>query len=688
MRHPIRQHPALAVAFLALATALALQSCQDAVDPPGPEMRRAKLDQTLTVTGAGSGSGKVTAPEFLDQPALECIIVAGTYDPITCSQVYPWKAVIELTAIPDPGSTLTWSGACSGTAIICRVVMARSREVRATFSGQSTPSYALQVAGAGTGDGTVASGAGTDPAVACTITAGTGEGACGGSYLRGTVVRLGATPGSGSTFHGWSGACTGTGSCEVTVTENLAVTATFMAPPGPEATVGRWDSPALSPIIGLHASYLPNGRVLTWGNGGEPHLLDPSGGGFTQVTHPACSGTGCDLFCTGHTYLADGRLLVAGGHDHSKGDGHGITQASTFDGSSWAMTGSMTYGRWYPTLVTLADGAVVALGGSSEPGVGVPTPERFNGSGWTALTGANQTLPAYPRAFVEPKLGRVFVAGEGTPRFLDPTGSGRWTSAPARVVTIRSYGAAVMLDSKVLYLGGGGGNCAVATAPEATAEVIDLAATTPAWSLAGSMNFPRRQLNATILPDGTVLVTGGTSACGFSAEGGAVFAAEVWNPAGGGSFTTWANASVVRVYHSTAVLLRDGRVLVTGSGDGGGITQQHSYQVFSPPYLFKGPRPVYNLPSAQLRYGEPFLVSTAAAPGIAKVTMIRQVSTTHAFDMGQRLNTLGFTVGPDGRSLVVTPPGSGREAPPGPYLLFILDGHGVPSVAQTILVGP
>ena len=222
MRHPVRQHPALAVACLALATALVLQSCQDAVEPPGPEMRRAKVDQTLTITGAGSGSGKVTAPEFLDQPALECSIVAGTYDPITCSQVYPWKAVIELTAIADPGSALTWGGACSGTGPTCRVVMARSREVRVTFSGQSTPSYALQVAGAGTGDGTVASGAGTDPAVACTITAGTGAGDCGGSYLRGTVVRLGATPGSGSTFHGWSGACTGTGSCEVTVTENLA----------------------------------------------------------------------------------------------------------------------------------------------------------------------------------------------------------------------------------------------------------------------------------------------------------------------------------------------------------------------------------------------------------------------------------------------------------------------------------
>ena len=80
--------------------------------------------------------------------------------------------------------------------------------------------------------------------------------------------------------------------------------------------------------------------------------------------------------------------------------------------------------------------------------------------------------------------------------------------------------------------------------------------------------------------------------------------------------------------------------------------------------------------------------ATAGFVSVGRATTVPSVSTTHAFDMGQRLNTLGFTVGPDGTSLVVTPPGSGRAAPPGPYLLFILDGSGVPSVAQTILVGP
>ncbi|HUR94404.1 MAG TPA: galactose oxidase early set domain-containing protein [Gemmatimonadales bacterium] len=143
---------------------------------------------------------------------------------------------------------------------------------------------------------------------------------------------------------------------------------------------------------------------------------------------------------------------------------------------------------------------------------------------------------------------------------------------------------------------------------------------------------------------------------------------------------------MVRVYHSTTALLPDGRVLSTGSGDGGGVTQQFIYEIFSPPYLFKGPRPTYNLASTSMHYGQPFTVATPNAAAIQKVTVIRLASSTHAFDMGQRLNTLAFQAAADGQSLVLTPPSAGRIAPPGPYMLFILNDRGVPSVAQTILL--
>jgi hypothetical protein len=443
-------------------------------------------------------------------------------------------------------------------------------------------------------------------------------------------------------------------------------------------------------------SQLFGGNVLLWGHGGEPQVWDAVGGGFTQRADATCTNpTNCELFCSGHTFLPNGDLLVAGGHNEALGDNNGLNQASIFNGTSWALTGRMNYARWYPTLVTLGDGSVVVLSGNQSPGMLAAIPERYANGVWDALTNASRSVPLYPRAFVEPKQGRVFVAGDmATSAYLDPSGEGSWTNVATRVVSDRSYGSAVMLDTKVLYIGGGGGGSCPTPVPTNTAEIIDLAAATPAWSLVAPMNFARRQTNATILPDGTVLVTGGSSQCGFTNEAGAVFAAEIWDPSGSptgdgkGKWTQMAAAGVVRVYHSTTVLLADGRVLSMGSGDGGGVTQQYSYEILSPPYLFKGARPTYNLGSGTIRYGVPFAVTTPNAASIRKVTLIRLSSSTHAFDMGQRLNTLPFTAAADGQSLTVTPPAAGRLAPPGPYRIFIVNDKGVPSVGQTVLLGP
>jgi len=678
------------VAALLTAAGLLLHGCRDNADTPTgphPQFARVKPDKSLTVSAASTstGSGHITAPQVLEVSPLDCYITGHTYDPSSCTKTYPWKSTVTLTATADQGSSFAgWSGACTGTASTCRVMMSVARSVQASFSGTAVPSFALHVVGTGTGSGTVSSQTGLTPAINCTITTGTASGTCSATYPSTTSVTLTAAPATGNTFDGWSGACTGTGSCVLSMTADKSVTAGFSAPAGPEATVGKWDQPQFNPIIGLHLSNLGSSKLLLWGSVGEPQTWTIAGGGFTQVTNATCTNpTTCELFCSGHTFLADGRLLVAGG-ESPLGSGYGLNQASTFDGTSWLATGSMTYGRWYPTLVELADGNVVAISGSQDPNTNASIPERYNGSSWTALTGASLSLPLFPRAFLEPKNGRVFYAGEASPsRYLDPSGAGVWTTGPSRRVSDRSYGSAVMLDSKVLYIGGGGGTCP--TAPQNTAEVLDLSAGTPTWNSVASMTFHRRQTNATILPDGTVLVTGGTSTCGFTDEAGAVYAAENYNPATN-TWTTWSNASVIRVYHSTTNLLPDGRVLSTGSGDGGGVTDQHTYEIFSPPYLFKGTRPSYNLTSTQMHYGVPFTVTTSDAASITKVTLIRLASTTHAFDQGQRLNTLAFQAAADGQSLTVTPPSAALLAPPGPYMLFIVNDKGIPSVAQTVLV--
>jgi hypothetical protein len=649
----------------------------------------------LTVTGGGTGGGTVTAPFYGETGALNCVITNGVAPPETCSKAYGWKTQVLLTVTPDPGSTFTgWSGACSGTGTTCRLTMTQSRSVKASFGGQGTPSFTLNISGSGTGSGTVSSQAGLSPAISCSITSGSAASVgCSATYLQGTAVTLTTVPAAGHTFDGWSGDCAGTAPCSLTMNASHAAAAILSAPPGIEASVGKWDAPQTTTFIGLHLIHLFGGKYLEWGYDGEPQLWDPAGGGFTQKTFNTCTDqtAACKLFCSGHTFLADGRLLVAGGEDANLGSLNGLKQASIFDGTNWSATGSMTYGRWYPTLVTLTDGSVVAIAGSQVPGTDAPYPERYSNGTWRVLTGASYALglAMYPRAFVEPKNGNIFVANEVYPSlYLNPSGTGAWTDGPFRVGGDRNYGAAVMLDTRVLYVGGGGQNNCPANLPKATAEIIDLAAATPIWSAVGSLSVGRRHLNATILPDGKVLVTGGSSQCGFSNEAGAVYAAEMWDPADPGHWTPMANASVLRVYHSTTALLSDGRVLSTGSGDGGGGTQQMSYEIYSPPYLFKGARPTYNLSGSSVRYNVPFTVTTSSASSITKVTLIRHAASTHAFDMGQRMNTLSFQVAPDGLSLTVTPPAEAKLAPPGPYMLFIVNNKGVPSVAQTVLLGP
>ena len=184
---------------------------------------------------------------------------------------------------------------------------------------------------------------------------------------------------------------------------------------------------------------------------------------------------------------------------------------------------------------------------------------------------------------------------------------------------------------KVLLVGG-------ADPPLASAEVIDLNQQSPAWRRVGDMATPRRQLNATVLPDSTVLITGGSSGAGFNNASAPVYPAERWNPASE-QFTTLASATRYRGYHSIALLLPDGRVLSSG-GD-----NEPNAEVFSPPYLFQGARPVVTSVPSTISYGQSFFVTTPDAASIAAVTLIRLSSVTHSFNMNQRFLRLHVFAG-------------------------------------------
>lgn len=460
---------------------------------------------------------------------------------------------------------------------------------------------------------------------------------------------------------------------------------------GPE-TVGQWSSVITLPIVAIHMHMLPNGKVLIWQDDNNAnyntngtrlagytvaYVWDVGAGTTTQVDN-----TSVNEFCSGHAFLPDGRLLIAGGHAGTDGDGINDAFIFNYSNNTWTQTNlPMSAGRWYPSAVTVGNGEIAVLSGA-DPGGGVNTPEVWqtnSGGGWRALTNATLSLPLYPMMQLAPN-GKIFVSGpDSTTRYLDTSGTGAWTTVATRIGGNREYGSAVMYDvGKVLIMGGG--NPVVNTA-----EVIDLNAATPAWSSVGNMASARRQMNATILPDGRVFVSGGTTNA-TNEPAGQVFSSELWSPSTG-NFTTMASAQTPRLYHSTAILLPDGRVISAGGGRPG--TEYKNAEIFSPPYLFvsgggAATRPTIDSHlSKGTRPGSTIFVTTPDAANISDVTLIALGSVTHTRNMNQRFNRLSFTQGMGG--LNVTLPSSSNSVPPGYYMLFVLN-NGVPSVAAIINV--
>lgn len=504
---------------------------------------------------------------------------------------------------------------------------------------------------------------------------------------------------------------------------------------------GQWGNPFTSlgdPFtllnVGIHAHLLPTGLVLMWGRRDSPQqsldtnpasplgpglqpappatctpfLWNPANGNMTPTLPPTLNDgtTNANLFCSGHTFLSDGRLLVAGGH---LADQHGLNQATIYDpaANTWTPTAVMNNGRWYPTAITLPSGSILVLGGSYfDPTQTPPVPNNLipqiwsNGNFTSIASMPNDTAAdLYPRMHVA-STGILYMTSLVQTWSLDVSGGGTWTALPNATHHngLSDYATSVLYDvDKVLFAGGG-------NPPTANAETIDLSQAQLAWQATDPMNFPRRQHNATILPDGTVLVTGGTRGGGATGTaqsfnnldpGQPVHIAELWDPRTG-HWTMLAAEKTDRCYHSTAVLLPDGRVLSAGSGEfilNEGTPQQQENdpqdthrdaQVFTPPYLFKGPRPDITAAPDSVHYGDTFEIGTAQPEDIATISLIRLSSVTHSFNANQRINFLVPRVG--GGSLQATAPPNANVCPPGHYMLFILNGQGVPSVAKIIQI--
>ncbi|MCH7476093.1 MAG: DUF1929 domain-containing protein, partial [Gemmatimonadetes bacterium] len=444
------------------------------------------------------------------------------------------------------------------------------------------------------------------------------------------------------------------------------------------ATQGEWSAPFATPVAGVHAAVLPTGKVLHYSyplspGGSEAWTWDPHTGLFAEVPIDK------NIFCGAHAFLPDGTLLTVGGTAPSLPDDgpRGLTDLYYFDpfGETWSDPGDTQIGRWYPTTTALPDGRVLILSGFDEAGNRTPVAEVYDPvSGSQVLAGAEKFMSVYPWTHVLPDGTVLHTGPEPTTSALD-TSTPSWSAVATNEYGNRHDGTSVLLPLRPPeYRPGamviGGDNPATNTA-----EVIDLGAPTPDWTYTGSMTYARHHANAVLLPDGEVLVVGGTAVENEPAQ--AVLPAEMYDPATG-LWTEMAGLQRPRIYHSTAVLLPDGRVLAAGT-DG-----EFTAEIYSPPYLFRGPRPVIDSAPSAVDYGASFLVSTSDQD-VTTVVLAKTSAVTHSFNMEQRIVELTFQQGVG--TLSVQAPPNANLAPPGYYMLFLLNSQGVPSESTFVRLG-
>jgi hypothetical protein len=450
----------------------------------------------------------------------------------------------------------------------------------------------------------------------------------------------------------------------------------------------------------MHAVLLANTKsVLFWGEGprvDQTRLWDQTTGLYTEpANQPANISPDQNLWSGAHNYLNDaaGTVLAFGGWGPTLDPG---LRAFLFDPPSvtFSRAADLNLSRFYPTAITLADGRIMTLFGTSRNAFN-PTRdsfEIFTPGGAAGSWSAPETLPFnylfYPWTYLLPD-GELFIAGP-----QKPARRVNWTVTPVVDDPARQFnqifdqrgvnmdGTSVLLplrppnhEPRVLICGGTTANT------RQSAEWIDLSAPAPAWQEIvrpgnqPALNVGRDKLTAVLLPDGRVLVAGGAP----GPDGGPVETFDPEDPAAG--FRAGPTMQQERGYHSAAMLLADGSVLI--GGDPGGATKPH--ERYLPPYFFQA-RPAISSAPASISYGANFAVNTTQAADIAEVVLLRPGAVTHAFNMAQRYVGCAI-VSAAGGAVQVTAPPDGNVAPPGYYLLFVVNGERVPSEGVWIKLG-
>ncbi len=439
------------------------------------------------------------------------------------------------------------------------------------------------------------------------------------------------------------------------------------------------------PLIPIHAVLTPDGRVMSYGsdtNGRQTAsfnyaVWDPTDN--SHLTLPNQSGT--DIFCSSQVVLPGGASVFIAGGDNWTGTSTtntGNNNSNLFDTATRTLTrsGNMNRARWYSTSTVLLNGEVYIQGGSG--GTDRPEVRQTNGS-FRLLSGADTGALVfdYPRNFVAPD-GRVFgYDSAGRMYWVDPSGTGSITMAGQfGSATAGSDASAAMFRPGRILNFGGNSNGAI---------VIDINSGSPVVTGTSSMARQRRLGTATILADGRVLATGGSSE--WNALTNVVYDAEIWNPTTG-TWTLGATHSRARLYHSIGLLLPDATVLVAGGGAPGPQNNRDA-EIYYPPYLFaaggvQATRPTITSAPTVVDPGRTMQIGVGSARPISRVSLVKTGSVTHNWNMEQRFVDAPFSA--SGSTLSVQIPARASDVPPGTWMVFVFDDAGVPSVASMLRI--
>ena len=469
------------------------------------------------------------------------------------------------------------------------------------------------------------------------------------------------------------------------------------------STDGSWGNVIDWPLVAVSMANLPDGRILTF-SGSERRtwptteqtysaIWDPQTGNFDEQLH-----IGHNMFCGATSMTDEGELFVNGGRNSGNSP---WTSIFNYQSSSWKQIQNMpSGGRWYPTTLALGNGDILtAMGNSSN----VRNPEVWNAdNGWRILNGIdflsmrqnNNRLNIFPLLSQAPS-GEIYHFWDTEENHLLSTeGNGSVQTANASTDHAdHTGGVQVMYDIGKLLISGQndgspGGEAAAVTN---NAFTIDLNESVPQIRESGLMTSARKFHQMIPLPTGEVLVVGGNTTGAKFVDSGSVLHAEIWNPQTR-QFRRVASMDIPRDYHSTALLMTDGRVITAGGGYHGGNANSsgthQDAQIYSPPYLFTADgqlaaRPTLSVAEKTVTHHQQFQVN--AGGNISHFSLIKMSSTTHALNTDVRQFRPTFVANGGGR-YTLTMHWNANVATPGYWMLFAVDKNNVPSIAEIIKV--